>query len=66
MNFYDLCLYKRTFYESFKSFSVINAKHKTDNRVDSTVRVSRHVNADIEILPKTTREMRGTVPIQCD
>ena len=45
---------------------MITAKNKTDNRVDSTVRVSRHVRGDIGILPKTTREMRGTVLIPYD
>ena len=53
-HFCDLCLYKRTFYESFKSFSVITAKHETDNWVDSTVRV-RHINGDFIVYPETTR-----------
>ena len=53
-HFCDLCLYKRTFYESFKSFSVITAKHETDNRVDSTVRV-RHIKGDFIVYPETTR-----------
>ena len=56
---------RRTFYESFKSFSVITAKHKTDNRVDGTVR-SSHVNGDCIVYPENTREMRGTVLILYD
>ena len=61
----DLHLYKRTFYESFKSFSVITAKHETDNRVDSTVRVS-HIKGDIKVYPETTQEKRGPVLILYD
>ena len=61
-HFCDLRLYKRTFYESFKSFSVITAKHETDNRVDSTVGVS-YINDDFMVYPETTRE---TVLILCD
>ena len=52
--FCDLRLYKRTFYESFKSFSVITAKHETDNWVDSTVR-ERHIKGDFIVYPETTR-----------
>ena len=59
-HFCDLRLCKRTFYESFKSFSVFTAKHKTDNRVDSTVRVN-HITGDYIVYPETTREMRGNV-----
>ena len=55
----------RTFYESFKSFSVITAKHETDNRVDSTVRVS-HIKGDYIVYPETTRGIRGPVLIQYD
>ena len=64
-HFCDLRLYKRTFYESFKSFSVITAKHETDNWVDSTVRVN-HIIGDIIVYPETTREQRGTVLIPYD
>ena len=53
-HFCDLRLYKRTFYESFKSFSVFTAKHETDNWVDSTVRGS-HINGDFPVYPETTR-----------
>ena len=42
----DLRLYKRTFYESFKSLSIITAKNEIDNRVDSTAPES-HSNGDI-------------------
>ena len=64
-HFCDLCLYKRTFYKSFKSFSVITAKHETDNRVDSPVRVS-HISGDFIVYPETTREMRESVLIPYD
>ena len=64
-HFCDLCLYKRTFYKSFKSFSVITAKHETDNRVDSAVRVS-HISGDFIVYPETTREMRESVLIPYD
>ena len=64
-HFCDLCLYKRTFYKSFKSFSVITAKHETDNRVDSAVRVS-HISGDLIVYPETTREMRESVLITYD
>ena len=53
-HFCDLRLYKRTFNESFKSFSVITAKQKTDNWVDSTVRVN-HIKGDSKVYPETTR-----------
>ena len=53
-HFCDLRLYKRTFYESFKSFSVITAKHETDNWVDSTVRAN-HVTGEYIVYPETTR-----------
>ena len=53
-HFCDLRLYKRTFYESFKSFSVITAKHETDNRVDSTVRAS-NIGGDFIVYQETTR-----------
>ena len=62
-HFCDLCLYKRTFYKSFKSFSVITAKHETDNWVDSKVRVT-HKKGDCNVYRETTREMR--VLIQYD
>ena len=42
---------------SLKSFSVITAKQKTDNWVDSTVRGS-HKKGDYSVYPETTREMR--------
>ena len=44
------------------SFSVITAKHDTDNWVDSTVRVS-HINSDFIVYPETTRKMREIVLI---
>ena len=47
-HFCDLRLYKRTFYKSFKSLSVITAKNETDNWVDSIVCV-RHIYGDIEV-----------------
>ena len=64
-HFCDLCLYKRTFYKSFKSFSVITAKHETDNWVDSAVRASR-IKGDFIVYPETTREMRESVLIPYD
>ena len=42
-NFCDLRLYKRTFYESFKTLPIITTKHEADNRVDSTVSVNQKV-----------------------
>ena len=56
-HFCDLRLYKRTFYESFKSFLVITAKHETDNWVDSTVR-GTHKKGDCSVYRETTRETR--------
>ena len=56
-HFCDLRLYKRTFNESFKSFSVITAKQKTDNWVDSTVH-GTHKKGDCGVYRETTREMR--------
>ena len=50
---------------SFKSFSVITAKHETDNWVDSTVR-GNHIIGDCTVYPETTRELRGPVLILCD
>ena len=41
--FCDLRLYKRTFYESFKTLPIITTKHEADNRVDSTVSVNQKV-----------------------
>ena len=52
--FCNLRLYKRTFYESFKSFPVITAKHETDNWVDSGVSASR-IKGDFIVYPETTR-----------
>ena len=45
---------KEKFYESFKSFSVITAKHETAQRVDSTIRHS-HITGDSIVYPETTR-----------
>ena len=61
----DLRLYKRTFYESFETFSMIATPNEADNRVDSTVSISHKVGY-ITVYPETTLGIRGPVLIQYD
>ena len=61
-HFCDLRPYKRTFYESFSTLSIITTKNEASNRVDSTVSVNRKVGY-MKIYPETTREIRYTVLI---
>ena len=61
-HFCDLRPYKRTFYESFSTLSIITTKNEASNRVDSTVSVSRKVGY-MKIYPETTGEIRYTALI---
>ena len=61
----DLRLYKRTFYESFETFSIIATPNEADNRIDSTVSISHKVGY-ITVYPETTLGIRGPVLIQYD
>ena len=62
VNFCDLRPYKRTFYESFSTLSIITTKNEANSRVDSTVSVGRKVGY-MKIYPENTREIRYTVLI---
>ena len=54
-HFCDLRPYKRTFYESFSTLSIITTKNEASNRVDSTVSVSRQSRLHENISRNYTR-----------
>ena len=52
----NIFMYTKSTFESFYSLAIITAKHEADNRVDSTVSVSRKVGYS-KVYLQTTREM---------
>ena len=61
----NIFMYTKSTFESFYTLAIITTKHEADNRVDSTVSVSRKVGYIIVYL-ETTREMGRTVLILYD
>ena len=61
----NIFMYTKSTFESFYTLAIITTKHEADNRIDSTVSVSRKVGYIIVYL-ETTREMGRTVLILYD